>query len=106
MSAPGLAKALVKVKNMTMDENTMQWLLDHMSPERQERYRKSIEEAHRKGVEEGLEEARRRGVKEGAERAVAMLLWKGLVTREAACLVLGVSDSDLDAVLEKYQDAR
>ena len=94
MSAPGLAKALVKVKNMTMDENTMQWLLDHMSPERQERYRKS------------LEEARRRGVKEGAERVVAMLLRKGHVTREAACLVLGVSDSDLDAVLEKYQDAR
>ena len=94
MSAPGLAKALVKVKNMTMDENTMQWLLDHMSPERQERYRKSIEEAHRKGVEEG------------AERTVAMQLRKGLVTREAACLTLGVSDSDLDAVLEKYQDAR
>ena len=78
---------------MTMDENTMQWLLDHMSPERQERYRKSIEEGHQKGVEEG------------AERAVATLLRKGLITREAACLVLGVSDSDLDAVLEKYQDA-
>ena len=95
---------------MTMDENTMQWLLDHMSPERQERYRKSIEEAHLKGVEEGyrksIEEGYREGVKEGAERVVAMLLWKGHVTREAACLVLGVSDSDLDAVLEKYQDAR
>ena len=106
ISTPGLAKALVKVKNMTMDENTMQWLLDHMSPERQERYRKSIEEAHRKGVEEGLKEGRRKGVEEGLERAVAMLLRKGLVTREAACLVLGVSDSDLDAVLEKYQGAR
>ena len=46
------------------------------------------------------------GREEGAERAVAMQLRKGLVTREAACLTLGVSDSDLDAVLEKYQEAR
>ncbi|MBQ7243341.1 MAG: PD-(D/E)XK nuclease family transposase, partial [Bacilli bacterium] len=52
ISSPGLAKALGRVKNMAMEQDNIQWLLDNMSLERQERYHKSIEDAHRKGVEE------------------------------------------------------
>ncbi|MBQ7244396.1 MAG: hypothetical protein IJS52_09400, partial [Bacilli bacterium] len=84
-----------------MEQDNIQWLLDNMSLERQERYHKSIEDAHRKGVEEGREEGR----EEGAERAVASLLCKGFITRDAARVTLGVEDSELDAILERYRDA-
>ena len=97
ISSPGLAKALGRVKNMAMEQDNIQWLLDNMSLERQERYHKSIEDAHRKGVEEGREE--------GAVRAVASLLRKGFITRDAARVTLGVEDSELDAILERYRDA-
>ena len=98
---------------MAMEQDNIQWLLDNMSLERQERYHKSIEDAHRKGVEEGREEGRvegrvegrEEGREEGAVRAVALQLRKGLVTREVACLTLGVEDSELDAILERYRDA-
>ena len=96
-----LAKALGRVKNMAMEQDNIQWLLDNMSLERQERYHKSIEDAHRKGVEEGREEGR----EEGAVRAVASLLRKGFITRDAARVTLGVEDSELDAILERYRDA-
>ena len=101
ISSPGLAKALGRVKNMAMEQDNIQWLLDNMSLERQERYHKSIEDAHRKGVEEGREEGR----EEGAVRAVASLLRKGFITRDAARVTLGVEDSELDAILDRYRDA-
>ena len=74
-----------------MDENTLQWVIDHMSNEEYAKYKKDIAEAEK------------RGENRGAERTVAKLLSEGLISREKAASVLGVDEASLDRVLGKYR---
>ena len=81
------------VKNIPMDEENIRSIIDHMSEEQYARYQRNLAAATRKGEQIGR------------ERLVAEMVSKGLITREVACLSLGVDDSALDQVLEKYLDA-
>ena len=85
------------VKNIPMDEENIQSIIDHMSPEQYARYQRRLAAATRKGMEEGE--------RIGRERLVAELLRKDIIDREVACLSLGVDDAGIDVVLEKYVDA-
>ena len=96
-ASPALAKALGVVKNIPMDEENIQSIIDHMSPEQYARYQRRLAAATRKGREEGE--------RIGRERLVAEQLRDGFITREAACRFLGVDGAELDVVLEKYLDA-
>ena len=92
-ASPALAKALGVVKNIPMDEENIQSIIDHMSPEQYARYQRRLAAATRKGEQIGR------------ERLVAELLRKGIIDREAARLSLGVDDAELERILEKYLDA-
>ena len=84
-----------------MDEENIQSIIDHMSEEQYARYQRRLAAATRKGREEGEQIGERRG----RERLVAEQLRGGFITREVACRFLGVDDSTLDQVLEKYLNA-
>ncbi|MDY6391876.1 MAG: hypothetical protein SPL80_03465 [Bacilli bacterium] len=94
-----------------MDENTLQWVIDHMSNEEYAKYKKNIAEAEKRGEAKGIRIGEDRGVKIGeakgirigAERTVAKLLSEGLISREKAASVLGVDETSLDQVLGKYR---
>ena len=115
MYASALANALDRVKNKDMDENTLQWVIDHMSNEEYAKYKKNIAEAEKRGEAKGIRIGEDRGVKigeakgirigekRGAGRTVAKLLSEGLISREKAASVLGVDEASLDRVLGKYR---
>ena len=107
MYASALANALDRVKNKDMDENTLQWVIDHMSNEEYAKYKKDIAEAEKRGEDRGVKIGEAKGIrigeKRGAERTVAKLLSEGLISREKAASVLGVDEASLDRVLAKYR---
>ena len=96
-----------------MDENTLQWVIDHMSNEEYAKYKKNIAEAEKRGEAKGIRIGEDRGVKigeakgirigekRGAGRTVAKLLSEGLISREKAASVLGVDEASLDQILEE-----
>ncbi len=85
-----------------MDENTLQWVIDHMSNEEYAKYKKEIAEAEKRGEDRGEAKGIRIGEAKGV-RIVAKLLSEGLISREKAASVLGVDEASLDQVLAKYR---
>ena len=89
MSLSSLAIALSRVKNKSMNQREIQWVVDHMSREQVEEMLRREEAAHQQGIAEGK------------ASAIAKLLRKGAISREDARAVLGVDDEELDHILKK-----
>ena len=109
MSLSSLAIALGRVKNKSMNEREIQWVVDHMSREQVEEMlrreetarQQGIAEGIEKGIAEGIEKGIEKGIAEGKASAVAELLRKGAISRDDARSFLNVDDAELDRLLKK-----
>ena len=86
-----------------MDENTLQWVIDHMSKDEYAKYKQDIAEAERRGERRGEKRGEKKGEKKGAERMLAKMLAQGLVSREAAISILGTDEAGLERLLAEYR---
>ena len=93
MSPTSLAIALGRVKNKSMNQREIQWVVDHMSREQVEEMLRREEAARQEGIE--------KGIAEGKASAVAELLRKGAISREDARSFLNVDDTELERLLKK-----
>ena len=93
MSLPSLAIALGRVKNKSMNQREIQWVVDHMSREQVEEMLRREEAARQEGIAEGIAE--------GKTATIVELLRKGTISRENARSFLDVDDAELDRLLKK-----
>ena len=97
MSPTSLAIALGRVKNKSMNQREIQWVVDHMSREQVEEMLRREEAARQKGIAEGIE----KGIEKGKASAVAELLRKGAISRDDARSFLNIDSAELDRLLKK-----
>ena len=101
MSLSSLAIALGRVKNKSMIQREIQWVVDHMSREQVEEMLRREEAARQEGIAEGIEKGIEKGIAEGKASAVAERLRQGAISRDDARDVLGIDDEELGRLLKK-----